>query len=919
MTASTPLFDPQRNPLFRENYRPLDYKIPSANLHIALDKTATVVTNVFDVNLNAENPKAGGPLILNGENLILKELQIEESGVFRDLDISEYQVTDKHLVIKQPPAGSFKVRVVTEINPEENMSLSGIYMAGNILCSQCESEGFRRISYFIDRPDNLAVFTTTLEADKNEFPVLLSNGNGDYKKTTDVGQNRHAVTWVDPWPKPSYLFAVVGANLEVLEDTYITASGKKVDLRIFVEPGYEDKIGWAMESIKRSMKWDEDTYGLEYDLDCFHVVAVDKFNAGAMENKGLNIFNIKYLVGTPETSTDTELIYIEAIIAHEYFHNYTGDRVTVRDWFELTLKEGLTVYRDAQFTSDMHSASIKTLDDAIMIRSIQFAEDAGPNAHPIRPDSLEQADNIYTKTVYYKGAAVLRALNTVIGQDAWTLGVQTYLKRFDSQAVTCDDFMDVIEEVSGMNLEQFRTWYSQSGTPEISYKGAYDAKNKTYTLTLSQKTPPTPDQKVKKPLHIPVNIGLIGTDGKDIPLRLETDSAETLAKGTRTLHLKNDTQTFVFKDVNGPVVPSVLRDFSAPVKVVTEPSQDELRFRMAHDSDPYNRYEACERLLISTIHSMVRDIEAGVKPQIDKDVIAAYGANALNALHGDMSFNALMLSMPEYNLITQDMRNINPEHVETAVKELLNAINQSFGEVFVDIYSKTRTEEPYDLSPEQVGMRALNSVALGNMIRSGTISPAVALEQYQTATNMTDKYAAMRALCQSGNNKAEAERVLNDFYETYKDNNTLIDKWLTVQAVMNGAEATARIAELKKHPAYDDTNPNKVRALVGAFATSNPCGFHAADGSGYKLVADTILELNKTSAYTGAWMTQQFGQALKYDQNRQSLIRAEMERILAEPGLDSGIREIAGKTLDMLKPKQAGKKPGPSAPFGNVA
>ncbi|MCE9506776.1 MAG: aminopeptidase N, partial [Alphaproteobacteria bacterium] len=480
------LFNPERNPLNRSNYRPAEYKINTANLHINLDEAATEVRSLITVEGNPAVAGIGGPLMLDGQNLKLKSVQILENGKLRPLDPQEYTVTDQHLIIKRPPAGKFSLEIVTEINPAANTQLSGIYTAGDIICSQCEAQGFRRITYFLDRPDNLAVFDVTLEADKQKYPVLLSNGNGDYTKTTDLGNGRHAATWNDPWPKPSYLFAVIAGDMKVLQDSFTTMSGKKVDLRIFVQPGYEDKIAWAMESVKKSMKWDEEKYGREYDLDCFHVVAVDKFNAGAMENKGLNVFNVSLLVGNAETSTDNELISIEAVIGHEYFHNWTGDRVTVRDWFELTLKEGLTVLRDRQFTSDLHSSAIQTIDDAVELRAGQFMEDSGPASHPIRPDRVEEFENIYSNTVYTKGSHVLGMMRTILGDAIWRLAMDNYFDKFDGQAVTCDDFIDNMQEVSGIDLTQFRRWYSQSGTPEISYEGKYDAAAKTYTLTLTQ-------------------------------------------------------------------------------------------------------------------------------------------------------------------------------------------------------------------------------------------------------------------------------------------------------------------------------------------------------------------------------------------------------------------------------------------------
>ncbi|HEX2753054.1 MAG TPA: aminopeptidase N [Alphaproteobacteria bacterium] len=903
------LFDPARNPLYRDDYRPSEYKIPSVKLDIDLEAEKAVIRSRIHVTRNPDQPDVGGALVLDGEDLTLKSLKIIENGQARDLDRSEYTVTDKNLILKRPPAKPFELEIVTEMNPEKNTSLSGIYTAGDIICSQCEAQGFRRITYFLDRPDNLATYDVKLTADKEKYPVLLSNGNGNPAKTSDNGDGTHSISWNDPWPKPSYLFALVAGDMHVLEDKFTTMNGKEVDLRIYVQDGYEDKIAWAMESLKRSMKWDEDRYGREYDLDCFHIVAVDKFNAGAMENKGLNVFNVSYLVGSPETSTDAELIDIEAVIGHEYFHNYSGDRVTVRDWFELTLKEGFTVLRDRQFTEDMHSKEIKRIDDAVDLRAIQFMEDSGPTSHPIRPDKVEEFDNIYTGTIYEKGSHVLGMLHTMMGETTWRAATDEYFSRFDGQAVTCDDFVDVMEEVSGINLDQFRKWYKQSGTPEISYSGSYDADTKTYTLTLRQQTPATADQAAKENLHIPVAVGLIGESGNDIALKLSTDDAGTTAGTTRILHLTEASQTFVFENVSGPVVPSVLRGFSAPVKVTTQPTDEELIFRMAHDSDGFNKYEATERLMVKTLHKLIKDVQDDLPLAPDPAFVDAFRANVQNATGGDMAFNARLLGVPPYNLIIQDLKTVDPDDVADAIDFLKTTLAKEFQTEFKTIYQQTAAPagETYNVVPAQVGRRELHNLALGYLGKLETPEAAMdAATQYGTSKNMTEKLSALTTMTKMAADEAQpvANKMLDDFYQTYKNNNNLIDKWLRLNAGRPTDNVLDHVRALMDHEAFDKTNPNKVRALVGGFVGGNPTQFHKKDGSGYKFLADVVIEMNDINAKTATGLSKLFTQFKRYDSDRQALMVEQMERIMAVPTLDVGIKEILGKALDT-----AAKKP----------
>ncbi|TAL32390.1 MAG: aminopeptidase N [Alphaproteobacteria bacterium] len=909
------IFNPERNPLIRNDYRPSEYRIPAASLHISLDETDTTVKNRFTVERNPASAAQGGPLILNGEDLKLKSIQILENGNWRELDRQEFTVDNEHLIIKRPPAGTFELKIENDINPTTNTKLSGIYTSGGgIISSQNEAQGFRRITYFLDRPDNLTVFDATIEADKAKFPVLLANGNGDYKATTDLGNGRHSIHWTDPWPKPSYLFAMVAGDLKVLEDKFTTMSGKEVDVRIFVQPGYEDKVQWAMEATKRAMRWDEVRYGREYDLDCFHIVAVDKFNAGAMENKGLNIFNVARLVGNPETSTDGDLMDIEEVIGHEYFHNWTGDRVTVRDWFEISLKESLTSLRQRQFACDMHSAAVKLIDDATILRTGQFIEDSGPSAHCVRPDRVEEFDNIYSTTVYQKGKHVLNMMNTILGDAMWRTAMDNYFTKFDGRAVTVDDFIDNMQDTSGIDLKQFRRWYSQSGTPEVSYEGKYDAAAKTYTLTLSQHTPATADQPAseKKPLHIPVSVGLIGQSGKDVALTMEGD---TTCQTTYVLNLTQDKQTFVFKDVPGPVVPSILRNFSAPVKITTQPSDDELIFRMAHDSDPFNKFEAKERLMLKTLLGLIDDVQQGKPLKLPQAIVDAFGQNLAGAIGGDSAFAAQMLSMPAYNIVIQNLKTVDPDAIKTATKFMSTTLAETFREEFMEVYKDTLAPagEKYDVVPAQVGRRSLHNMTLSYLgkLEEPGIS-AMAQAQYGMSKNMTEKLGSLSTLARMEGDAGP--KLLESFYQSYKTNNNLVDRWLTLKAATaSGADAAGDVRKLLEHEAFDMENPNKVRALMGGFTAGNPTAFHAKDGSGYKLLADVVIEMNAINPRVAAQIVRPLTQFKRYDAKRQELMLSELQRVMETPNLDKGLKEVVGQTL-----ATAEKKP-QSAAFGKAA
>ncbi len=903
MSPKDYLFDPNSKAMNRLDYRAPEYLIPKTELHFDLDDSATVVRSKLSISPNPSN-NVGGPLILNGESMKLISLKLNG----KPMDPKDYTVTDKELIIKRPPSGDFTLEVENEIDPSSNTLLEGLYRdkETGLLSTQCEAQGFRRITYYLDRPDILSSFTTTLEADKDKFPTLLSNGNGDVTKTKDLGNGRHQITWVNPHPTPAYLFAIVAGELNMMEDSFTTKSGKKVDLRIFVEDGYEDKIEWAMESLKRSFKWDEDAYGREYDLDVFHIVAVKAFNMGAMENKGLNIFNISLLAGTPDTTTDARLIDIEAVIGHEYFHNWSGNRVTVRDWFELTLKEGLTVLRDRQFTADMHSKAIKDIEDAFQMEAGQFIEDSGPSSHPIRPDFVQEFDNIYSSTVYQKGSHVLGMMKTLLGDSVWRKAMDEYFSRFDGQAVTCDDFIDVMQDVSGIDLSQFRKWYSQSGTPEIEFDGSYDAKAKTYTLTLRQSTPPTADQQDKDPLYLPISVGLIGKDGKDIDLTLDQDNSA--AAKTKVLHLKDKEQTFVFTNVEGPVVPSIVRGFSAPVKVVTPISDDDLIFRMANDSDGYNRYNAAQMLMKRALLKMADEISrGGPLPQLDQKILDAYDQVLTTAMDGDKSLSAMMLSMPTINeLVEEKVRTgkADPVALKKAVDLARGEIRAKNRAHMENLYDTTNApaNETYDVVPAQVGRRSLHNALLGYLAeKEDSYAINKSKQQYDSTDNMTERLAALSALSKiNGAETAEAKEAFNHFYNKYKDDQNVIDHWLRLKAGIKSPNALENINELMQHEAFDIENPNKVRSLLGGFM-GNTEGFHAEDGSGYRFLADQIIALNSINPRMGAGLMRPFLQWNKYVEPQSDLMKSEIERILRTPDLAMGIKEFAQKALAVEK------------------
>ena len=860
-----------------KDYRAPDYQISEILLDFFLDPEATRVTAKMRV---ARCGMAGAPLVLDGEHLKLISVAVDG----RALSANEYKIAEDTLTIAHLPE-SFTLEIVTEIAPVHNTALEGLYLAKGIFCTQCEAEGFRRITYFLDRPDVLAVYTTRIEAPKS-YPALLSNGNPIGKG--ELAGGRHFAIWHDPFPKPCYLFALVAGDLDVLNDSFVTMSGRKVDLKIFVEHGNKPKAAYAMDSLKRAMKWDEDAYGREYDLDIFMIVAVSAFNMGAMENKGLNIFNDKVLLASPETATDDDYARIESVVAHEYFHNWTGDRVTCRDWFQLSLKEGLTVFRDQSFSADVRSHPVKRIEDVRALRLRQFQEDAGPLAHPVQPQSYITIDNFYTATVYEKGAEVIGMLRTLVGHETYRKATDLYFARHDGQAATVEDWVKCFEDASGRDLRQFRLWYGQAGTPVIEADGAYNAAAKTYALTLKQSLAPTPGQPVKRPMQVPVRLGFVGRTGRALPLTLEGENAP--GPEERVLELVEAEQKFVFVGVDEEPLLSVGRKFSAPATFKVLQSAKDRAALMAHDANSFNRWEAGQAAARSTM----LDIIAGKASEPDPYYVEAMG-NVLADADDDMAFAANMLSPPLESELAMAMDVIDPDAIHAARKTLIRAVAAAHGKAFAALYDRAASADAFSPDAASAGRRALRNACLRYLTAADDEDAAkLAAAHYAAATNMTDMIAGLAALSRMASPRCD--EAFAHFYERFKADPLVLDKWMGLQAGSPRPDTVSRVRTLMRHPAFDIKNPNRVRALIGAFS-GNQLRFHAADGSGYALVGETIRALDKINAQIAARMAGAFETWRRFDAKRQALIRHELEIIAKTPGLSSNLFEVAGKVI----------------------
>jgi aminopeptidase N len=870
--------------IYRKNYAPPAYRIETVELDVTLGEETTRVKSRLAVRAQRDEP---GPLILDGEGIKLVSVRLDGAT----LPESAYALTERSLTIHTPPQ-AFALETEADLRPQDNTALEGLYKSRGNFCTQCEPEGFRHITWYLDRPDVMAVFTTRISGDKTRYPVLLSNGN--LIESGDLPGGRHFAVWHDPFPKPCYLFALVAGNLACAEDHFVTRSGRDVTLRIFVEPGKEDRCGHALESLKKAMRWDEDTFGLEYDLDIFMIVAVSDFNMGAMENKGLNVFNDKFILANPETATDADYGFIEAIIAHEYFHNWTGDRVTCRDWFQLSLKEGLTVFRDQLFSGDMRSPAVERIKQVRALRARQFPEDAGPMAHPVRPDSYMEINNFYTPTVYEKGAEVIRMMHALLGRDGFRKGMDLYFERHDGQAVTCEDFVKAMEDANGADLSQFRLWYSQSGTPEVTAEGQYDPAAKTYALTVSQYCPPTPGQPGKQPMHIPLAVGLIDGAGREIPLRLDGENPGTGAT-KRVLDVRKTRQTFRFTGIGEEPTPSLLRNFSAPVKLKLDLPAERRRQLIAHDGDPFNRWEMAQQYATRLILEIIGAIQSGKAPAPDSAFIEAL-RDVLRDGALDKALIADTLVLPPEDYLAQQMAVVDVEAVHAARETLRRAIAERLKEDFRAAYHGNASNQPYRPDPASTARRRLRNVALGYLGALGdSESVSRCQEQARTADNMTDELGALAVL--NDLDDPARDDALAAFYARWKDDPLVIDKWFSLQAMSSLPGTLANVETLLAHPSFSIKVPNKVRALIGAFCQSNQLRFHAADGKGYAFLADRVLELNRINPQVAARLVGAFGQWRRFDAGRQALMKSALERIAGTEGLSPDVYEVATKTL----------------------
>jgi aminopeptidase N len=869
-------------PIRLKDYRPPDWLVEKVSLDVSLHPSATKVLATLQFKPNPQTPAA--PLALDGDGLSLVSLRLDGA----DLKPDSYVATPDSLTIPQPPNGPFTLEIETLVDPSANTQLSGLYRSSGTYCTQCEAEGFRRITYFPDRPDVMAAYTTRIEADKQEAPVLLANGN--LIESGNLPGGRHFAVWHDPHPKPSYLFALVGGDLACVEDHFRTLSGRDVTLHIYVEHGKEERCAYAMDSLKRAMRWDEQAFGREYDLDIFMIVAVSDFNMGAMENKGLNVFNDKYVLACPDTATDADFAGIEAVIAHEYFHNWTGNRITCRDWFQLCLKEGLTVFRDQEFSSDMRSRPVKRIADVRALRAAQFVEDAGPLAHPVRPETYKEINNFYTATVYEKGAEVVRMVQTLIGKEKFRAGMDLYFARHDGEAATVEQFIQCFADASGRDIAQFMRWYSQAGTPQVTVAGRFDAAAKTYTLECRQSIPPTPGQPSKEPMVIPLGLGLVGKDGRDLPLA----GASDVDYGV--LVLDQPSASVTFANIAERPVLSINRSFSAPIRLDTDLTGDDLAFLAAHDSDPFNRWQALQTISMRLLIDNVARFRAGKAARSDDKLFTAL-ATLLQDATLEPAFVALALVPPGDGDIAREIgHDIDPDAIFSARKALRAEIGERLQAALSTLYERMTVRGGYTPDAASAGRRALRNVSLDLM--AATARPeaiARAARQYQMANNMTDRMAALGTL--SLHEVPERTSAFADFYARYSDDALIVDKWFSLQAMIPQSETLEKVRELTGHPAFSLANPNRVRALIGAFSAGNPTQFNRADGAGYDFIAETVLALDPKNQQVSARLATIFRTWRTLEEGRRSKAEAALKRIKATAGLSRDLADIVERAL----------------------
>lgn len=863
---------------YRHDYRAPDYTTTDIDLDFSLDAETTRVTAVSKIKRQGA---AGAPLVLDGEDLTLVSIQVDGQPW------SAYRQQDNQLIFEELPA-QFTMTIVNDIHPAKNTALEGLYLSGDALCTQCEAEGFHHITYYQDRPDVLARFTTRIVADKARYPFLLSNGNRIGQG--ELADGRHWVQWQDPFPKPCYLFALVAGDFDVLRNSFTTRSGRKVALELFVDRGNLDRADWAMTSLKNSMKWDETRFGLEYDLDIYMIVAVDFFNMGAMENKGLNIFNSKYVLAKAETATDKDYLNIEAVIGHEYFHNWTGNRVTCRDWFQLSLKEGLTVFRDQEFSSDLGSRSVNRIDNVRVMRGAQFAEDASPMAHAIRPDKVIEMNNFYTLTVYEKGSEVIRMMHTLLGEENFQKGMQLYFERNDGSAATCDDFVQAMEDASNVDLSRFRRWYSESGTPLLTVRDEYDAETQQYRLHVSQKTAPTADQPEKLPLHIPLDIELYDSEGNVIALQ----------KGglpvNNVLNVTEAEQTFVFDGVAHKPVPSLLREFSAPVKLDYPYSDQQLTFLMQHARNEFARWDAAQSLLATYIKLNVARHQQKQPLSLPLHVADAFRAVLLNKTL-DPALAAQILTLPSENEIAELFATIDPEAIAAVHEAIVRCLARELADEWLAVYHANKIDG-YRVEHADIAKRALRNVCLGYLAfgEDAALADQLVSEQYRQADNMTDSLAALSAAVEAQLPCRDA--LLAAFDERWHQDGLVMDKWFVLQGSSPSADVLSKVRALLQHRSFSLSNPNRTRSLIGGFASGNPAAFHAADGSGYQFLVEILSDLNQRNPQIAARLIEPLIRLKRYDAGRQALMRKALEQLKGLENLSGDLYEKISKALD---------------------
>nr|WP_283026909.1 aminopeptidase N [Providencia rettgeri] len=867
-----------RQAKYRQDYQAPDYTITEIDLDFNLDPVKTVVTAISKVKrLNSQS----STLELNGEDLSLVSIEVDGKAW------KNYKESEGKLIIESLPE-SFTLRIVNEISPEKNTALEGLYVSGEALCTQCEAEGFRHITYYQDRPDVLARYTTTITADKSRYPYLLSNGNRIAEGELEDG--RHWVKWEDPFPKPSYLFALVAGDFDVLKDIFVTRSGREVALELFVDKGNLDRAPWAMQSLKNAMKWDEERFGLEYDLDIYMIVAVDFFNMGAMENKGLNVFNSKYVLAKSETATDKDYLNIESVIGHEYFHNWTGNRITCRDWFQLSLKEGLTVFRDQEFSSDLGSRSVNRINNVKVMRSAQFAEDASPMAHPIRPDKVIEMNNFYTLTVYEKGSEVIRMIHTLLGEEMFQAGIQLYVHRHDGSAATCDDFVQAMEDASNVDLSLFRRWYSQSGTPVLTVRDEYSPEKQQYTLHVSQMTPPTADQAEKLPLHIPLDIELYDEQGGIITLKRGGSVVNSV------LNITQETQTFVFDEVTSRPVPSLLREFSAPVKLDYNYTDEQLAFLMQHASNEFARWDAAQQLINNYVKINVAHYQNGEILVLPEPVVDAFRGVLLSDSI-DPALVALILTLPSENELAELFTVIDPVAIHEVVNFIHHHLAVEMHDELLTVYRSINIDG-YRVDHQDIAKRSLRNICLQYLAAGddSELANNLVLEQYQSADNMTDSLAALTAANES--QLACKEQLMADFDERWHHDGLVMDKWFTLQGANPAKEALANVRALLNHRSFSMSNPNRVRSLVGAFTAGNPVNFHAKDSSGYQFLYEILVDLNTRNPQVASRLIEPLIRLKRYDEQRQAQMRKVLEQLKALDNLSGDLFEKITKALE---------------------